>query len=93
MNLHLISFFFNVFIWGVVGLGIAYIVEKTEGLSAIRYQYPIYLLVALTLGVFFSLNHALPEYGVSIPIFIEVCVGTILFAYGISQTFRKTALG
>jgi hypothetical protein len=93
MNLHLVSFFFNVISWGLAGIGIAYIVERTEGLSVIRYQYAVYLLVALATGFFFSLNHALPEYGLSVPIFIEVCVGTILFAYGISQTFRKTALG
>lgn len=92
MNSHLYYFLLDVMSWGVVGLTVAYLVEKTEK-SGVPYQYLLYFAIALFLGFFFSLNHALPEYGFATVIFIEVCAGTILFAYALSQRFRKTVLG
>lgn len=92
MNLHLLSFYLDVASWIVIGLAVGYLVGKAEG-NGMKYQYPMYLSVALTLGVFSTLHHALPEYGFALMSFIEVSIGTMLFAYAASQSFRKTMVG
>lgn len=93
MNTHFLSFLLNVASWGLIGCVMAYLVERVEGTNILRYQYPLYTIAALLLGIFFSMNHAWPSFGISIPVFIEVCVGLILVAYAVSRTFRRTVLG